>query len=237
MKRTTLKQFFDRKSSFTDKISFSLSWEGLPSLSLFLSLLWLIKGKLPTIHVRLTFYSYEFSPVKRNASGTLKYIRNHLPYKARKDSNIYTFLEKVSTFIKICSPKKLYIIIGYIYKHSNMNINEFNGDYLNEFLDKLSKENKTIFPLHDFKINWLNYHTHPPTNIKNHLSYKARKDSNIYKFLEKVPTFIKICNPKKLYIINGYIYKHPNMNVNKFNGDYLNELLDKLSKENKIICP
>ena len=34
-----------------------------------------------------------------------------------------------------------------------MDINEFNGDYLNELLDKLSKENKTIFPLHDFKIN------------------------------------------------------------------------------------
>ena len=34
-----------------------------------------------------------------------------------------------------------------------MNINEFNGDYLDELLDKLSKENKTIFLLGDFNIN------------------------------------------------------------------------------------
>ena len=45
-----------------------------------------------------------------------------------------------------------------------MNINEFNDDYLNELLDKLSKENKTIFLLCDFNINLLNYDIHPPIN-------------------------------------------------------------------------
>ena len=45
-----------------------------------------------------------------------------------------------------------------------MNINEFNDDYLNELLDKLSKDNKTIFLLGDFNINLLNYDIHPPTN-------------------------------------------------------------------------
>ena len=45
-----------------------------------------------------------------------------------------------------------------------MSINEFNDDYLNELLDKLSKENKTIFLLGDFNINLLNYDIHPPTN-------------------------------------------------------------------------
>ena len=45
-----------------------------------------------------------------------------------------------------------------------MNINEFNDDYLNELLDKLSKENKTIFFLGDFNINLLDYDIHPPTN-------------------------------------------------------------------------
>ena len=45
-----------------------------------------------------------------------------------------------------------------------MNINEFNYDYLNEHLDKLSIEDKTIFFLGDFNINLLNYNIHPPTN-------------------------------------------------------------------------
>ena len=38
-----------------------------------------------------------------------------------------------------------------------MDINEFNDDYLNELLDKLSKENKSIFLFGDFNINLLNY--------------------------------------------------------------------------------
>ena len=45
-----------------------------------------------------------------------------------------------------------------------MNINEFNDDDLNELLDKLSKEDKTIFLLGDSNINLLNYDIHPPTN-------------------------------------------------------------------------
>ena len=63
----------------------------------------------------------------------------------------------------ICYPKKTNIIIGCIYKHPNMNINEFNDDYLNEFLYKLSEENKSIFLLGDFNINLLNYDIHLPT--------------------------------------------------------------------------
>ena len=45
-----------------------------------------------------------------------------------------------------------------------MNINEFNDDYLNELLNKLSKENRIIFLLGDFNINLLNYDIHSPTN-------------------------------------------------------------------------
>lgn len=43
-------------------------------------------------------------------------------------------------------------------------INEFNDDNLNERLDKLSKENKTISLLGDFNINLLNCNDHPPIN-------------------------------------------------------------------------
>ena len=64
-----------------------------------------------------------------------------------------------STFIEICNPNKKNII-GCISKHPNewiwMNVNEFNGDYLNDILDKLSEENKTIFLFGNFSINLLN---------------------------------------------------------------------------------
>ena len=102
--------------------------------------------------------------MEANAGGTLIYIRNHLSYKTRNDLNIYKSFELESTFIEICNTKNTNIIIGCIYKHPDMNINEFNDGYLNELLDKLFKESKTLFLLDDFKINLLNYDIHPPTN-------------------------------------------------------------------------
>ena len=86
---------------------------------------------------------------------------------------IYKCFELESAFIEICNPKKANIIIGCIYKHPNMKINEFNDDYLNEILYKLSKENKTTFLLGDFNINLLNYDIHHPTNefLDSHSSY------------------------------------------------------------------
>ena len=69
---------------------------------------------------------------------------------------------------------------------------------------------------------------------RNHLSYKTRNDLESYKSCELESLFIEIFNPKKTNII-GCSYKHPSMNINEFNDDYLNKLLDKLPKENKAI--
>ena len=60
-----------------------------------------------------------------------------------------------------------------------------------------------------------------------------RNNLKIYKYFELESTFIEICNPKKANIIIGCIYKHRNTNINEFNDDCLNDLLDKLSKEKK----
>ena len=68
---------------------------------------------------------------------------------------------------------------------------------------------------------------------RNHLSYKTRNDLESYKSCELESLFIEIFNPKKTNI--GCSYKHPSMNINEFNDDYLNKLLDKLPKENKAI--
>ena len=57
---------------------------------------------------------------------------------------LYKASKLESTFIEICNPKTT-VIIGCIYKHPNVNINEFNDHYLNELLYKLFKEKKTMF--------------------------------------------------------------------------------------------
>ena len=44
-----------------------------------------------------------------------------------------------------------------------MDVLEFNN-HLNQMLEKVSKEQKQIFLLGDFNINWLNYNAYQPTN-------------------------------------------------------------------------
>ena len=45
-----------------------------------------------------------------------------------------------------------------------MDLNDFNTDYLNNLLDKVSKEQKFVFLIADFNVNLLNYNNHNPTN-------------------------------------------------------------------------
>ena len=45
-----------------------------------------------------------------------------------------------------------------------MNLYDFNNNYLSNLLDKVSKEQKSIFLLDDFSVNLLNYNDHNPAN-------------------------------------------------------------------------
>ena len=45
-----------------------------------------------------------------------------------------------------------------------MNLNEFNNNYLNILLQKISKEKKNVFLLGDFNVDLLKYDKHAGTN-------------------------------------------------------------------------
>ena len=62
--------------------------------------------------------------------------------------------ESESTFIEILNPMKTNVIVGCIYCHPQMDLNKFNDYYINNLLDKLSKENKTVFLLGDFNMTY-----------------------------------------------------------------------------------
>ena len=109
-------------------------------------------------------YSFEFTPTESNAGGTLLYIANHLSYKPLTDISLNKANQLESTSIETINSRKSNIIVGYLYKHPNMDVSDFNKNYLNTLLDKLSKESKQASLLDDFTINLLSYNDHQSAN-------------------------------------------------------------------------
>ena len=83
--------------------------------------------------MNLNNHSFEFTPTKASAGGTLLYISNHLLQKCQNDLNIYKKYELKSTFIEIVNPKKsnifflyqkIYITLTNKYKLINLRFKE-----------------------------------------------------------------------------------------------------------------
>ena len=123
----------------------------------------IIKKASLTPNVNFQNYSLEFTPTEQRAGGALLYIVNHLPYKPRTNLNSNKANRLESTSIEIINSRKCNIIVGYLDKHHNMDVLEFNK-IIFTLLDKLSKENKQVFLLGDFNISLLNYNDYQPTN-------------------------------------------------------------------------
>ena len=122
------------------------------------------KSKVPISNIDLTNYSYKRCLIESSAGGTLLFIRNHLSNKKRNDLNIYKSAELESIFTGIISHKKSNILVGCIYRHPLMDLNEFNDYYLNELLYKLSSKNKSVILLGDFNVDLMKYDNHHSTN-------------------------------------------------------------------------
>ena len=108
------------------------------------------KDKSPINSINWKGYSHESFPTESAAGGTLLYISNNFSYKPRNNLCIYKSTKLESTFVEILSPNKTNVIVGCIYCHPHMDLNEFNGYYINSLLDKLSKENKTWLPFFSY---------------------------------------------------------------------------------------
>ena len=67
-------------------------------------------------------------------------------------------------FIEITNPSKSSIIVGYIYRHPKIDLFEFTHYYLDTLLEKLAKEQKTVFLVGDFNVDLLKYEQHKTTN-------------------------------------------------------------------------
>ena len=106
----------------------------------------------------------ELTPTESSAGGTLLYFANHLSYKPRNDLNIFKKSELESTLLEVINPQKSNIIIESIYRHPSMGLDDFNKNILNRLLEKVFKEQKSLYLLGDFNVKLLNYNDHSPTN-------------------------------------------------------------------------
>ena len=93
-------------------------------------------------NINIPNFCYEFTPTESTAGGTLIYIADHLAHQKRNDLTIYSKNYLESTFIEIMNPSKTNIIVGCIYRHPSMHLNELNFYYPNPLLENLAKEKK-----------------------------------------------------------------------------------------------
>ena len=73
--------------------------------------------------------------------------------------------------------------------------------------------------------------------VNNKFNSVPRNDLEIvmYKSKELESSFVELINQGKKNIVIGCIYRHPCMNLSDFNSNYLKNILDKLSIENKNV--
>ena len=91
------------------------------------------KDSSSPINLQLNNYSIEHTPTESSAGGTLLHINKRLSYRLRNDLRIYDPGKIESTFIEIICSKSTNVIVGCIYKHPTLPIN----DFINEFISHL----------------------------------------------------------------------------------------------------
>jgi hypothetical protein len=123
----------------------------------------------PSINFSLPNFSTEHTPTESSAGGALLYISNKFTYKPRTDLTKAFYHSKLleSIFVELTQPRKKNIVVGSVYRHPKMSIDDFNYNYLSPLLDKVSSENKTLILLGDFNVDLLKSNT--DHNISNFL--------------------------------------------------------------------
>ena len=99
---------------------------------------------------------------KSSAGGVALYVKSNLDHFARNDLSILED-EFETIWIEIKNTKGQNVLCCCTYRHPNTDINKFNN-YIDNIMQKISKENKLLFIMGDFNVNLLNYESHNDTN-------------------------------------------------------------------------
>ena len=112
------------------------------------------KDSSSLINLQLNNYSIEHTSTESSAGETLLYTNKRRSYQLRNNLRLYDPGKSESTFIEIICSKSTNMIVGCIYKHPSLPINDFTNDFISLFSLKLQKESpKRVFLLGDFNID------------------------------------------------------------------------------------
>ena len=116
----------------------------------------------PTVDITIDNYHAPIStPSEANKGGVLLYVNKKHNFKPRPNLNIYETKLVESVFVEIIKPKKANDIIGVVYRHPSLDVDNFNDIHIRPLVTKLSIEkNKNIYIAGDFNINLLNVSSH-----------------------------------------------------------------------------
>ena len=84
------------------------------------------------------------------------YIDQNVKYKIKEDLKLYKSKEIESTFLEIIENNQKNVIVGCLYKHPGVAIQEFTNGFICPLLEKLLTEKKEVILTGDYNINILN---------------------------------------------------------------------------------
>ena len=114
-------------------------------------------GSDPIFDMSLSGYTHFQTPTECAKGGALLYMKNNIDCKRRTDLEqlMYKSKELESVFVEAVNDGKKNKLYACIYRHPSMEIQDFNKNYLEPVLLKLSSENKIVYLLGDFNIDLL----------------------------------------------------------------------------------
>jgi hypothetical protein len=126
---SSLSNHFDELCSYLDILKHNFGIIGITETRF-------LKDSPTFFNCNLPNYQYIHTPTESTVGGAMLYISNKLSFKPRDDlsSLLYRSKELESVFIELNQKNKQNIVIGCVYRHPCMSINEFLEDYLSPFL-------------------------------------------------------------------------------------------------------
>ena len=126
------------------------------------------KDILPTTNIKLEGYQkFHYDYTETSHGGTGFYIKKSILFNDRNDLKINSKGNFESTFIELVFTKRKNMIVGCIYRHptSTITIQQFNDDYIEPLLAKITSENKICTLVGDFNIDLLKSNTNNDINL------------------------------------------------------------------------